>query len=389
VHTETIDGKERIRLVTCGSRSLSPAEKSYAVVELEALAIKYAVEKCRYYLLGMQKFTVWTDHRPLLGIWRKQIDEIGNARCQKWRENLSIYNFNVEWKAGKTHYIADSLSRASYWDPPEVDSVFCFAINPTQGIHDILREASQGEDYKRIVKAVSNGVSTKSIADCHPAAALRSEWDYLSVINGLVVHDCKRIVIPQGARAAMLQVLHRSHAGVAKTAEAARQLYFWPKMNDQIKDMIDACERCQFYKSSKQKQEQIQQTPFKDLYPMAEVGADLFEAGKHHFLIVVDRYSGFPLVARLNSMTAESIIGHMEKMFFLLGRPGEIKCDNGPCFRTEFKNWAQERDITVNNSAPKQAHEQRAGGTRRRHRQAHAAEASPELRVIHTCFDGI
>jgi hypothetical protein len=85
---------------------------------------------------------------------------------------------------------------------------------------------------------------------------------------------------------------------------------------------------------------------------MAEVGADLFEAGKHHFLIVLDRYSGFPLVARLNLMTAESIIGHMEKMFFLLGSPGEIKCNNRPCFRTEFKNWAKERDIVVNNSAP-------------------------------------
>jgi hypothetical protein len=133
VHTETINGKERIRLVTCGSRSLSPAEKLYAVVEQEALAIKYPVEKCRYYLLGMQKFTVWTDHRLLLGIWRKQIDEIGNARCQKWRENLSIYNFNVEWKAGKTHYVADSLSRAPYWDPLEVDSVFCFAIIPNAG----------------------------------------------------------------------------------------------------------------------------------------------------------------------------------------------------------------------------------------------------------------
>jgi hypothetical protein len=50
-------------------------------------------------------------------------------------------------------------------------------------------------------------------------------------------------------------------------------------------------------------------------------------------------------------MTTESIIGHMEKMFFLLGWPGEIKCGNGPCFRTEFKNWAKERDIIVNNSA--------------------------------------
>jgi hypothetical protein len=123
-------------------------------------------------------------------------------------------------------------------------------------------------------------------------------------------------------------------------------------MNEHIRDMIDACKRCQIYKSSKQKQEQIQQTPFKDLYPMAEVGADLFKAGKHHFLIVVNRYSGLTLITRLNSMTAESIIGHMEKMFFLLGRTGEIKSDNRPCFRTEFKNWAKERDITVNNSAP-------------------------------------
>jgi hypothetical protein len=42
----------------------------------------------------------------------------------------------------------------------------------------------------------------------------------------------------------------------------------------------------------------------------------------------------------------------MEKMFFLLGSPGEIKCNNRPCFRTELKTWAKERDIVVNNSAP-------------------------------------
>jgi hypothetical protein len=114
VHTEVVNGKERIRLVTCRSRSLNPAENSYAVVKLEALTIKYAVKKCRYYLLVMQKFAVWTDHRTLLCIWSEQIDEIGNARCQKWRENLSIYNFNVEWKAGKRNYVADSLNRAPY-----------------------------------------------------------------------------------------------------------------------------------------------------------------------------------------------------------------------------------------------------------------------------------
>jgi hypothetical protein len=55
--TDVVNGKEHTRLVTFKLRSLNPAEKSYAVVELEALAVKYAVEKCRYYLLGMQKLT--------------------------------------------------------------------------------------------------------------------------------------------------------------------------------------------------------------------------------------------------------------------------------------------------------------------------------------------
>jgi hypothetical protein len=148
-----------------------------------------------------------------VGIWHKQINQIGNARCQKWRENLSVYNSNVEWKEGKTHYIADSLSSAPYWDPPEVDTVFCFTINPMQGIHDILK----GLPAKRTTSGSSKPSTRASASSPSPAAAHRSEWDYLSVINGLVVHDCKRIVIPSGAHEATLQVLHRPHAGVAKT----------------------------------------------------------------------------------------------------------------------------------------------------------------------------
>jgi hypothetical protein len=54
------------RLIQCNYKSLTSAERGYAVIEVEGLAIQFAVEDCRFYLLG-NKFTVFTDHRPLEG----------------------------------------------------------------------------------------------------------------------------------------------------------------------------------------------------------------------------------------------------------------------------------------------------------------------------------
>ncbi|KAL1265127.1 hypothetical protein QQF64_003154 [Cirrhinus molitorella] len=46
------------------SRKLSPAERKYAAVEKEALAVKWAVLELRYYLLG-RRLTLVMDHAPL------------------------------------------------------------------------------------------------------------------------------------------------------------------------------------------------------------------------------------------------------------------------------------------------------------------------------------
>ena len=47
-------GKDgRPRLISCGSRSLTGAEKNYATIELELLAVWYAVKKLSFYLRGM------------------------------------------------------------------------------------------------------------------------------------------------------------------------------------------------------------------------------------------------------------------------------------------------------------------------------------------------
>ena len=59
-------------LIMASSRFLSPAEKNYAVIELELLAIQWATEKCPLYLAGAD-FTIVTDHQLLLRVLNRKI----------------------------------------------------------------------------------------------------------------------------------------------------------------------------------------------------------------------------------------------------------------------------------------------------------------------------
>ena len=104
MQTEVTPPKKPVRkLITCGSRFLSEAEGNYAVVELELLAIQWAVKKCRLYLAGAD-FEVITDHQPLLGIMNgRNLDAIQNARIHRLMSKLLGYRFNVRWTPGKNH----------------------------------------------------------------------------------------------------------------------------------------------------------------------------------------------------------------------------------------------------------------------------------------------
>ena len=65
--------KDMLALIQCGSASLSPTQSRYSTVELECLAVVNAIQKCHYYLAGITRFEVWTDHRPLVGAFKKHL----------------------------------------------------------------------------------------------------------------------------------------------------------------------------------------------------------------------------------------------------------------------------------------------------------------------------
>lgn len=71
------------------------------------------------YIYG-RKFTVRTDHRPLL--WLSSLKE-PNAKLQRWKLKLEEFNFDVEYVKGKDNQVADGLSRLEINFHQNTDSV--------------------------------------------------------------------------------------------------------------------------------------------------------------------------------------------------------------------------------------------------------------------------
>ena len=347
-----VDG--RFKLVACGSKSLTPTQRRYATIELECLAVHFAISKCSFYLKGAPMFTVATDHKPLEGIFQKDLFEIGNPRLQRIREKLLEYSFQVKWVPGKSHHIADALSRAPLFSMEDEEDMYidtaraCLAQTVERNKElDLILDAVDS-DYIRFKHDVKNGTF-----DSEYAKMMKAVMPQLSVDEELVYMDAKRIVVPRKAVKSILNLAHISHIGVNKTYDLCRSLYFWPGMLNDIKQMIEKCTPCSVNRPSLPKNPRVSKPPSSYLGPpMSQVGVDLFEFGGHQHILCVDQWSGYPLFERLSSTTSASVISQLKRWFNTLGWPRIIRSDGGPQFRGDFLDFCRTNNVVHELSSP-------------------------------------
>ena len=65
------------------------------------LAIAWAVERFHMYVFG-RDFTVFTDHQPLLPIFKKR-NAVPSARIHRWLLKLQSYHMQLEYQKGMTN----------------------------------------------------------------------------------------------------------------------------------------------------------------------------------------------------------------------------------------------------------------------------------------------
>lgn len=348
-----------MKMVACGSRPLSPAEKNYSQIEKEGLSIVYAVKKFHRYIFG-RHFILRTDHRPLLRIFgsHKGIPQHVANRLQRWAEILLSYDFKVVHIKTEDFGYVDILSRLMQRFQQKEEDFVIAHIEEDLAFHvknvasklplnhqQITTATLADPTLIKVQEMMQNGwpESRKNVPD----PELQQFWphrDELTVVEGVILFE-GRVVVPKIHRKTVIEKLHEAHPGIERMKSLARSYVFWPNINKDLADRVQSCPPCA--RSAKMPNKHLLHSWPMATQPMERIHIDIAEAKKGDFyLVMVDAYSKWPEVIRTSTVTSNFVITTLSSLFSRFGKPQLIVTDNGPQFISEeFSNFCHQQGV--------------------------------------------
>ena len=122
-------------------------------------------------------------------MFQKDIFDLASPRLQRLRKKVAMFSFQVCWVPGKTHLIADALSRRPPLFAPEdlpgleIDTAILFLSQTSQPSIRVIYNAID-DDYQQLIKDVQNGSSVSLYS-----RALKRNLESLSIMDDLVLLD--------------------------------------------------------------------------------------------------------------------------------------------------------------------------------------------------------
>lgn len=340
-----------VRVISYASKSLTDTERRYAQTEKEALALVWAVERFKIYLIGI-RFELETDHKPLQAIFSP--DSSPCLRIERWVLRLQAFSYDVVYRKGKSN-IADPLSRLSKQPScelfdPDSDVYIRNVIELTAIDIDELESASVDDvELSELRECLDRGVWNYASSQIKPYHAFRNE---LGKVGDLVVRG-SRLIIPQNLRQRMLQLGHEGHPGRTKMQQRLRQSCWWPGMDDAIAKVVDSCEGCRVV-SNPERPEPMERRKLPER-PWIDIAIDFLGPlpSGDYLLVIVDYFSRYKEVEIMRKITASETIARLDKIFIRLGYPRTITLDNGRQFVSmEFEEYCKCRGIILNKTTP-------------------------------------
>nr|GEY17894.1 hypothetical protein [Tanacetum cinerariifolium] len=262
------------------SKTMNQAEANYTTTEKEMLAVVYAFEKFRSYLI-MNKSIVYTDHSALNIVYTDHsalkylfAKKDAKARLLRWILLLQEFDFKVIDTRGAENYVADHLSRLE---------------NPYENIFD-PKEINEAFPLETLNKVAHNDPSTPWYAD-----------------------------------------LANYHAGNFITKG-----FYWPSIYKDAFELVKHCDSCQRQGKVSQRDEMpqnfIQICEIFDVWGIDFMGPFPSFKGNKYILVAVNYLSKWVEAKALPTNDARVVVKFLKSLLSRFGTPKAIISDRGTHF---------------------------------------------------------
>ncbi|GJW10773.1 reverse transcriptase domain-containing protein [Tanacetum coccineum] len=242
--------EKHFRPIHYASKTMTEAKTNYITTEKEMLAVIYAFEKFRSYLIT-NKSVVYTDHSALKYLFNKKDTK---ARLLRWVLLLQEFNFSVIDTKGAENYAADHLSRLenpyeNVFYPKEINETFPLETLNTVTSHDDqntpwFADIANYHAGNFLIKGMSTQQKRKFFKDIK-----HYFWDDRYLFCTCVDQIIRRCVFGQEA----LEILKSCHEGPTGGHQSAnitvRKVFdagfFWPTIIKDAYELIKSCDACQ------------------------------------------------------------------------------------------------------------------------------------------------
>lgn len=337
------------------SRTLTPAEMNYPILQHELLAVVFGFEKFYKYVLG--KFIkLLTDHKPLIPILKAGLNlATVTTRVQRYLLRLNPFDFQVFYVQGRMNALADFPSRfprdgiRSREDEVEGESsttVNCVVDQQKLNFSVVEEHCHQDKLNAELRDVLFHGKRFDQL-QLKPFSAVK---DSLTIRGDVILYD-GRIVVPQSLQAQVIEMLHEQHLGIVRMKQLARRYFFWPGLAAQIEQKAKSCEVCKSFNAETARKVFI---PWPEpRMPFERIHIDFFHLGSRTFLILVDSFSRWVEVILMRKTDAMNVIDALSVVFTRFGDPRVIVSDNGPPFNSaEFSRYCEKAQIKLIHSPP-------------------------------------
>lgn len=364
---QKVDGQEHPCMYA--SRALKAAEVKMGAYGRELAGLVFGVTAFRPYLLGSD-FTLRCDHLPLVTMSNK----ISPVYERLLLTLQSYMPFKLEHMDG-TKMPSDALSRFGFEEIEIKDQEEASSKRQARkgkGAKEASAEAARpsGEEggprgtcardgegllSGRVLQQLQKQDKLCKALTCYLWFSRLPEDEesrkHCMALAGKYHMDEKllklnsgEIIAPAGVRATIMSLAHRhplaGHPGALRMKRALENKFFWPGMDDDIKEMVQGCHECQAANPpANMKPLPLEPMP-KLTGPMQRVHADLLalpttERGNKYALVMVDAFTRWCQLIAIKSKemeeVAEAMIENWMSVFLL---PAAILTDQG----TEFAN---------------------------------------------------